>query len=90
MILLGKRSYQFNELHRSIESISQRMLTRTLRGLERDGLVSRTVHPTVPPTVEYDLTPLGRTFLGPLSALADWAVVHGPDIAAAREHHDAR
>ncbi|MCO6006549.1 helix-turn-helix transcriptional regulator [Actinoallomurus purpureus] len=89
MILLGKRSYRFNELHRSIEGISQRMLTRTLRGLERDGLVSRTVHPSVPPTVEYDLTSLGRTFLGPLSTLADWAVLHDPDIAAARERHDA-
>jgi DNA-binding HxlR family transcriptional regulator len=48
------------------------------------------VHRTVPPSVEYDLTPLGRTFLGPLSALADWAALHGPDITAAREHHDAR
>lgn len=89
LILLGKRSYRFNELHRSIEGISQRMLTRTLRGLERDGFVSRTVHPSVPPSVEYDLTDLGRTFLAPLSALADWAVLHGPDITTAREHHDA-
>ncbi|WP_395109608.1 winged helix-turn-helix transcriptional regulator [Actinomadura sp. SCN-SB] len=89
MILLGKRSYRFNELHRSIEGISQRMLTRTLRGLEHDGLVSRTVHPTNPPTVEYDLTPLGRTLLEPLSALADWAVAHGADIATARERHAA-
>ncbi|RFS87423.1 transcriptional regulator [Actinomadura spongiicola] len=88
LVLLGRRSYRFNELHRSIEGISQRMLTRTLRGLERDGLASRTVHPTVPPTVEYDLTPLGRTLLEPLSTLADWAVRHGPEIAAARADHD--
>ncbi|ASR39636.1 transcriptional regulator [Prauserella marina] len=85
VILLGKRSYRYNELHRAVEGISQRMLTRTLRGLETDGLVSRTVHPTVPPSVEYDLTPLGRSLLEPLSALADWAVKHEPHLAAARE-----
>ncbi|MFC5748659.1 winged helix-turn-helix transcriptional regulator [Actinomadura rugatobispora] len=84
VILLGRRSYRYNELHRAIEGISQRMLTRTLRGLETDGLVHREVHPTVPPSVEYSLTPLGRTLLEPLSALADWAVLHEPEIAKAR------
>lgn len=65
------------------------MLTRTLRALERDGLAARTVYPTIPPSVEYDLTPLGRTLLNPLSALADWAVDHGEEIAIARDRHDA-
>ncbi|MHA7985588.1 winged helix-turn-helix transcriptional regulator [Rathayibacter sp. CAU 1779] len=85
IVLLGKRPYRFNELHRGIETISQRMLTRTLRGLETDGLVHRDVFPTNPPSVEYSLTPLGRSLLTPLSALADWAVEHRQDIAASRE-----
>jgi DNA-binding HxlR family transcriptional regulator len=79
VILLGQRPYRFNELHRAIEGISQRMLTRTLRTLESDGLISRTVFDTVPPGVEYALTPLGRSLLVPLSALADWAVTHRLD-----------
>jgi DNA-binding HxlR family transcriptional regulator len=85
IVLLGRRAHRYNELHRAIEGISQRMLTRTLRGLEVDGLVSRTVHPSVPPSVEYDLTPLGRSLLRPLSALAEWAVRHGGEIADARK-----
>jgi DNA-binding HxlR family transcriptional regulator len=76
VIVLGGRPHRYNELHRAIEGISQRMLTRTLRGLEDDGLVHREVLPTVPPSVEYSLTPLGASLLGPLSALADWAVEH--------------
>jgi len=88
VILLGRRPHRFNELHRSVEGVSQRMLTRTLRALERDGLAARTVYPTNPPSVEYDLTPLGRTLLNPLSALADWAVNHGAEIATARNRHD--
>ncbi|QVQ55059.1 helix-turn-helix transcriptional regulator [Spiractinospora alimapuensis] len=84
VVLLGRRTYRYNELQREIETISQRMLTRTLRALESDGLVHREVFPTVPPSVEYSLTPLGRSLLEPLSALADWAVLHQPDIAAAR------
>jgi DNA-binding HxlR family transcriptional regulator len=87
IVLLGKRAYRFSELHRGIETICRRMLTRTLRGLETDGLVHREVFPTVPPSVEYSLTPLGRTLLVPLSALADWAVEHGGEIAAARLSH---
>src|ERR1700742_118638 len=74
LVLLGRQSYRFNELHRGIQGISQRMLTRTLRSLEEDGLVRRQVFPTVPPSVEYSLTGLGRSFLAPLSAVADWAV----------------
>ncbi|OLF10692.1 transcriptional regulator [Actinophytocola xinjiangensis] len=84
IVLLGRRPYRFNELHRDIENISQRMLTRTLRGLETDGLVHREVFPTVPPSVEYSLTPLGRSLLVPLSALADWVIDHRGEIAAAR------
>ncbi|MEU3167308.1 helix-turn-helix domain-containing protein [Streptosporangium sp. NPDC006930] len=87
LILLGGRPHRYNELHRAIEGISQRMLTRTLRTLETDGLVRREVYPTVPPSVEYSLTPLGRTLLEPLSALADWAVRHEADINEARSHH---
>ncbi|APU16828.1 MULTISPECIES: winged helix-turn-helix transcriptional regulator [Actinoalloteichus] len=84
IVLLGDRPRRFNELHRAVDGISQRMLTRTLRTLVQDGLVHREVTPTVPPSVEYSLTPLGRTLLVPLSALADWAFEHGPEIAAAR------
>ncbi|ASO22005.1 DNA-binding HxlR family transcriptional regulator [Actinoalloteichus hoggarensis] len=84
IVLLGDRPRRFNELHRAIDGISQRMLTRTLRMLAQDGLVHREVTPTVPPSVEYSLTPLGRTLLVPLSALADWAFQHGGEIAAAR------
>lgn len=87
VVLLGKRPYRFNELHRGIATISQRMLTRTLRGLETDGLVHREVFPTNPPSVEYRLTPLGQSLLVPLSALADWAVEHRTEIAAARSAH---
>jgi DNA-binding HxlR family transcriptional regulator len=79
LTLLGRRPYRYNDLHRGIEGISQRMLTRTLRMLESDGLVSRTVFPSVPPSVEYRLTPLGESLLIPLSALADWAVRHQND-----------
>ncbi|MEU3603432.1 helix-turn-helix domain-containing protein [Streptomyces sp. NPDC006798] len=87
VIMLGGRPYRYNELHRSVEGISQRMLTRTLRALEADGLVRRDVRPTVPPGVEYSLTPLGRTLLEPLSALADWAVRHEAEINEARERY---
>ncbi len=89
VILLGQRVYRFNELHRSIESISQRMLTLTLRNLVRDGLVTRTPYATVPPRVDYELTDLGRTLLEPLAALNTWADTHQNAIRAARRHHDA-
>ncbi|TCB88282.1 transcriptional regulator [Micromonospora zingiberis] len=83
--LLGRHPYRFNELHRAVEGISPRMLTRTLRTLESDGLVEREVFPTVPPSVEYRLTPLGVSLLEPLAALADWAVDHHAEIATARQ-----
>ena len=85
---LGSGSMRFNELRRSIGGISQRMLTLTLRGLERDGLVTRTVFPTVPPRVDYALTPLGRDLLEPVSALGDWATRNQAKIARAREKFD--
>ncbi|AGC42625.1 HxlR family transcriptional regulator [Myxococcus stipitatus DSM 14675] len=87
---LGPGPLRFGELRRAIEGISQRMLTLTLRGLERDGLVTRTVHPTVPPQVDYALTPLGETLLGPVSELSRWAVSHREQIQAARGLYDAR
>jgi DNA-binding HxlR family transcriptional regulator len=88
IVLLGQRTHRFNELHRAIEGISQRMLTLTVRALERDGLVSRTVYASVPPRVDYELTELGRTLLIPLGVLAEWADTHRGDIQAARDRHD--
>jgi DNA-binding HxlR family transcriptional regulator len=85
---LGEGSMRFNELRRSIGGISQRMLTLTLRGLERDGLVTRTIYPTIPPRVDYALTPLGRDLLQPVSALGAWAIRNQPKIASARERFD--
>lgn len=86
---LGEGPRRFNELKRIIDGISQRMLTLTLRNLERDGLVSRTVTPTVPPRVDYALTDLGRDLLIPVSALGQWAIQHTPCIEAARARFDA-
>ena len=85
---LGKGPLRFNELRRTIGGISQRMLTLTLRGLERDGLVTRTVFPTIPPRVDYALTPLGRDLLQPVSALGEWATRNQAKIARAREKFD--
>jgi DNA-binding HxlR family transcriptional regulator len=87
--LLGRKGpRRFNELRREIGSISQRMLTLTLRALERDGLVTRTVYPTIPPRVEYDLTALGRSLMGPIEALGNWAFAHREEMDAARARFD--
>ncbi|MCD7061314.1 winged helix-turn-helix transcriptional regulator [Pelagibacterium xiamenense] len=86
---LGGGTQRFSELRRSIEGISQRMLTLTLRNLERDGLVTRTVYPEIPPRVEYALTELGETLIGPINALWAWAEAHGQDIERARSRFDA-
>jgi len=86
---LGEGPRRFNEIKRMIGGISQRMLTLTLRNLERDGLVSRTVTPTVPPRVDYALTDLGRDLLVPVSALGEWAIAHTSCIEAARARFDA-
>ncbi len=88
--LLGPGTRRFTELLRTIDGISQRMLTVTLRGLERDGLVTRTIYPVVPPRVDYALTPLGRTLLETISPLMEWAEAHTNDIAASRAAYDAR
>ena len=90
VMLLGNGTKRFNEMRRLIGGISQRMLTLTLRGLERDGLVTRTVFPTVPPRVDYALTDLGRSLLIPISALGAWAYGHRDAIDAARLAFDAR
>src|SRR5471032_2797817 len=85
---LGGGPKRFNELRRALGSISQRMLTLTLRGLERDGLVTRTVFPTIPPRVDYELTRLGRSLLEPVSALGLWARQNRPGIQDARKRFD--
>ncbi|MFF2778180.1 winged helix-turn-helix transcriptional regulator [Streptomyces sp. NPDC058052] len=87
---LERQSLRFSELRRRIEGISQRMLTVTLRQLERDGLVRRTVHPVVPPRVEYALTPLGATLHTTIQALVDWTESHQQEIAQARATYDRR
>ena len=86
---LGGGSKRFSELRRALGSISQRMLTLTLRALERDGLVTRTVFPTVPPRVDYALTELGRSLLDPVNALSLWARKNRPCIEDARKRFDA-
>lgn len=88
VVLLDAQGLRFNELKRALDGISQRVLTTTLRGLERDGLVKRTVHPTNPPQVEYALTPLGQSLCEPLSALAIWAQGHRAEVHVAREAFD--
>lgn len=86
---LGDGARRFNEIRRALGSISQRMLTLTLRGLERDGLVTRTVFPTIPPKVEYELTRLGRSLLEPVSGIGLWARQNRPAIEDARRRFDA-
>jgi DNA-binding HxlR family transcriptional regulator len=81
---------RYSELAQHIEGVSQKMLTQTLRGLERDGLVTRTVHAAVPPRVDYALTDLGRSLLDLVSGLEAWATTHLGDVLAARSRHDAR
>lgn len=87
--LLGDGTKRFMELRREIDGISQRMLTVTLRGLERDGLIERTVYPVVPPRVEYTLTPLGASLRDVVGRLVDWSMAHSDDIQAARHRYDA-
>jgi DNA-binding HxlR family transcriptional regulator len=88
--LLGDGTKRFSELRRMIEGISQRMLTLTLKGLERDGLIIRTMYPTIPPRVEYELTKLGRSLLTPITGLAGWAAQNRERIQTAREKYDAQ
>lgn len=88
--LLGQDTKRFTELHRSIDGITARMLTVTLRGLERDGIVTRTIHPVIPPRVEYALTPMGQTLLTTIGQLVAWADGHVSEIEANRAAYDAR
>ena len=90
VMCLGDGQRRFTEIRRAVEGISQKMLTVTLRGLERDGYVRRTVHATIPPRVDYELTPLGYELLVPLKALGDWALTRYRQVAAARAAYDAR
>jgi DNA-binding HxlR family transcriptional regulator len=87
--LLDNQSMRFTELKKTIDGISQRMLTVTLRQLERDGLVKRTVYPVVPPRVDYELTPLGVTLHATIQSLVDWTETHQSEIATARARYDA-
>lgn len=90
IMLLGDGPKRFNEIKRMVGGISQRMLTLTLRGLERDGLVTRTVFPTIPPRVDYELTDLGRSLWNPVEALGSWAREHLTEIDAAKRRFDER
>ena len=90
ILALSEGTHRYSELQRRIGGVSQKMLTQTLRSLESDGLVRRTVHPVVPPMVEYALTPLGRSLEEPLSAVRHWAERHLPEMLATREKRRAR
>ena len=90
IVLLGDGTRRFNEIKRMVGGISQRMLTLTLRGLERDGLVTRTIHPTIPPRVDYELTSLGRSLWQAVEPLGLWARTHVKDIHAAQINFDKR
>jgi DNA-binding HxlR family transcriptional regulator len=89
VMILSDGPKRFSELKRTIDGISQRMLTLSLRGLERDGLVTRTVTPTIPPRVDYELTELGVSLREPVKALGDWAIAHIACIRAAQQRYDA-
>jgi DNA-binding HxlR family transcriptional regulator len=88
IVILGEGTKRFSDLKRAIGGISQRMLTLTLRGLERDGLVKRSVYPTNPPRVDYGLTPFGQTLLEPVAGLALWAQRHRAEVMQARSTFD--
>jgi DNA-binding HxlR family transcriptional regulator len=90
VMLLGDGPRRFNEIKRIVDGISQRMLTLTLRSLERDGLVTRTVFPTIPPRVDYELTPLGQSLRAPVLALGQWALQHAVEIEASQSAFDGR
>lgn len=86
--LLSRGKQRYGDLHRQVGGISQKMLTQTLRKLERDGLVTRHVYPEVPPRTEYELTKLGHTLIGPLGALCQWAGDHLAELDQARKRYD--
>jgi DNA-binding HxlR family transcriptional regulator len=84
ILALSRGTHRYSELHRTIGGVSQKMLTQTLRGLESSGFIDRKVYPTVPPMVEYSLTPLGETLVKPLKTLCDWASEHMDEVETAR------
>lgn len=88
VMVLRERPRRFNDIKRTVGGISQQMLTLTLKALERDGMVKRTVHPTVPPQVEYELKPLGHSLAEPVIKLGEWAGAHLEEIEANREKYD--
>lgn len=88
--LLNDKVMRFSEIHRSVDGISQKMLTQTLRNLERDGLVTRTVYAEVPPRVEYALTELGETLVEPIVAIWQWTERHYEAVTKAQEAYDRR
>ena len=90
ILALSEKTMRYGELQRRISGVSQKMLTQTVRSLERDGLVIRKIHAVVPPMVEYTLTPLGRTLIKPLDAVRLWAESHLPDLLAARKKSASR
>ena len=90
LLLLGEEDLRFNALKRRIDGVSQKMLSHTLRSLERDGLVTRAVLPTVPVTVTYAIAPLGRELLGALRQMIDWAETRMAEVAAAQRRYDGR
>ncbi|HVL95503.1 MAG TPA: helix-turn-helix domain-containing protein [Solirubrobacteraceae bacterium] len=90
LLALGDGARRYHEILAELEPISEKVLTQTLRTMERDGLIARHVHPEVPPRVEYSLTPLGASLAAPMRALGSWAVANGSRVAAARERYDAR
>ncbi|MGJ5620167.1 winged helix-turn-helix transcriptional regulator [Sulfitobacter sp. MF3-043] len=89
ILMLRDGEYRFSAIQRAIPDISQRMLTQTLRKLERDGLVRRTVTPSIPPRVDYAITDLGQSLFAPIGAMAQWAVEKQPEIVKARSVYDA-
>ncbi len=89
IVLLRERSWRYSELEREIGTVSKKMLTTTLRNLERDGFVDRTVTPSIPPRVDYALTDLGREVMEPLDVLARWALDNSQRVIAARTRYDA-
>ena len=90
LLALGEGSRRYHELLGELDPISEKVLTQTLRAMERDGLIARQVHPEVPPRVEYALTPLGASLAAPMKALGGWGVTYGARVEAARERYDAR
>lgn len=90
LLALGEGTRRYHELLAELDPISEKVLTQTLRTMERDGLIARRVHAEVPPRVEYALSPTGASLAGPMRALGNWAVAHGAEVAAARERYDAR